>query len=99
MRGGGMTSVQTRKIPYAGKEPRGLDAAMRRDGPIGVRGIALLRRVRAANGPYPCDRNADEEVAWRCVEAGFLVRDRRDDGVLHLTDAGRKKLDDIMRAV
>lgn len=94
-----MKSAQTRKIPYAGKEPRGFEAAMRRDGPIGVRGIALLRRVRAANGPYPCDRNADEEVAWRCVAAGFLVRDTRDDGVVHLTEAGCKKLDDIMRAM
>lgn len=82
------------KIPYAGKSP----LATAPPGPIGLRGVALLRRVRDAAGPYRCERNADHAVAWRCIEAGMVRLNRRDDDVLHLTENGRAYLDRLMRA-
>lgn len=88
----------TVKIPYAGKERRGFDAAMRRGGPIGLRGVALLRRVLAAAGPYRCERNGDEEIAWRCIEAGFLRLDSRYDEILHLTAEGRAYVNRVTRS-
>lgn len=90
-----MTGPLAKKIPYAGKEAT---AATWRDGPIGLRGVALLRRVRAADRPYRCVRNADHAVAWRCLEAGMVALDTRDEDVLHLTAKGRAYLDSIARA-
>lgn len=86
------------RIPYAGKERRGFDAAMRRGGPIGLRGVALLRQVLAAEGPYRCVRNGDEEIAWRCIDAGFLRLDCRDEEILHLTTDGRAYVNRVTRS-
>lgn len=82
------------KMPYAGKEP---PCAVIPPGPVGLRGVALLRRIRAADGPYRSERNADA-IAWRCLEAGMLRLDTRDEDVLHLTDKGRAYLERLMRA-
>ncbi|MBD9372095.1 hypothetical protein IB238_05555 [Rhizobium sp. ARZ01] len=90
-----MMRAPVQKIPYAGKERPG---AYIPPGPIGLRGVALLRRVRAADGPYRCERNADA-IAWRCIEAGMVRLDSRDDDVLHLTEKGRAYLDRLMRAL
>lgn len=66
--------------------------------PIGPRAIGLLRNIRAAGGTYRCARNRDRDAAGRCVMAGYVRRDARDDELLHLTDAGRAHLDRLMRA-
>lgn len=66
--------------------------------PVGPRAIALMRRVRAEGGRYRCQRNADREAAGRCEMAGYIRRDRRDEEVLHLTDAGMAHLDKLVRA-
>jgi len=67
-------------------------------GPVGPRGVALLRRIAAAGGSYRCERNRDRDAAGACSMAGLLVRDRRDEEVLHLTDDGARYLGRLMRA-
>ena len=66
--------------------------------PVGPRGVALLRRIRAAGGTYRCERNRDRDAAGRCALAGYILRDSRDDDLLHLTEAGLAHLDRLMRA-
>ncbi|OWV67915.1 hypothetical protein ATY76_13385 [Rhizobium sp. R339] len=85
-----------RKIPYAGAEhsqPR--SAAC---GAVGARGIALMRRVMLAQGPYRLESNRDRDALGRVLVAGFAVRDRRDEDVIHLADSGRAFLNRLMRA-
>lgn len=89
-----MSVLPPEKITFAGKSNR----QPMPPGPIGLRGVALLRRVKAAEGPYRCERNADA-IAWRCIEHGMLRLDRHDDEVLHLTEKGRDYLSSMMRAV
>lgn len=91
-----MTCAPANRIAFAGKKP---DRAMpKAGGPIGLRGVALLRRVQAADRPYRCERNADDAIAWRCLEAGMVRLDSRDDAVLHLTAKGRAYLEQMARA-
>lgn len=67
-------------------------------GAVGPRGVALLRRIRAAGGAYRCERNADRDAAERCAVARYLHIDRRDKDLLHITDDGVAFLDSLMRA-
>lgn len=67
-------------------------------GAIGPRGLALLRRIRAAGGSYRCERDADREVSGRCAAAGYIVVDRGDADLVMITDAGAAFLDQLMRA-
>lgn len=66
-------------------------------GPVGARGIGLLRRVRAEGGAYRCP-DGDRETAGRCLGLGYIRTDSRDRGLLRLTDDGIAFLDGLMRA-
>ncbi|MFC3071506.1 hypothetical protein [Shinella pollutisoli] len=66
--------------------------------PLGPRGVALLRRIRFAGGSWRCERNRDRDAAGACEMLGYVCRDRRDEELLLLTDAGAAHLDRLMRA-
>jgi hypothetical protein len=67
-------------------------------GPIGPRAVSFLRRVRSIGGAYRLAGDADRQALPCALRAGFIVRDRKNAEVVHLTNAGAAYLDRLMRA-
>lgn len=66
--------------------------------PLGLKRLALLRRVHGAGGVYSCQRNADFETAPGCIEVGVIAYDGDRRDVLKITALGRAYIDHLARA-
>jgi len=90
-----MTRAQLK--PYAGSPQPARVQRIAEGGPVGPRGVAFLRRVRAACGAYRINRNVDRDALDRTLSGGFVRRDAFDRDSVQLTEAGADYLDRLMR--
>lgn len=90
-----MTRAQLK--PYAGSPQPVRVPRIAEGGPVGPRGVAFLRRVRAARGAYRINRNVDRDALDRTLSGGFVRRSNVDHDAVFLTDAGAAYLDRLMR--
>ena len=66
--------------------------------PLGPRALSFLRLTAfEGGGSFKARNNADRERGAACVNAGMLVRDRRDDELFHITTEGAAYLNRLAR--